>query len=409
MNSPYCNRPSRVEEHISSDCGAPAETDNVMQSLAGRPAPGDGYHKTYSQSRRKSALFVTVMAAVALLFGSCHGGDSFRVKGCIEGADDAPVTVEKADAAGRWIAIDSARTDASGKFSIDVAAPASPEIYRLSSQGRYIYFSIDSLETIEVNTTSRDFGVRYTLAGSPNAVQMARFDSAFNALPANVQADALDAFKRTVYTQYLAPAKGNIVSYYILTKSFGDRPLYDPQNTADAKYYAAVATAYEQFRPNDPHTAMLKQISLDALRNVNRSKGRKGVLRAQELKVIEIDLPDVNGRNVRLSSRVGHGKPVVVVFTSMTSEHSPAYNAALKKLYDAGRADIYMVSLDSDRYAWREAARNLPWTNVFDPQGMRSELMSKYNVTTLPVCFVYNAAGELVNRADMPDQLSSML
>ena len=54
----------------------------------------------------------------------------------------------------------------------------------------------------------------------------------------------------------------------------------------------------------------------------------------------------------------------------MTSEHSPAYNAALKKLYDAGRADIYMVSLDSDRYAWREAARNLPWTNVFDPQGM---------------------------------------
>lgn len=351
-------------------------------------------------------IFAAVALALAAVVLADCGEKKFKVEGDIAGADDASVVVEKADASGKWVAIDSTRTSGSGKFSISIAAPAAPEIYRLDFGGSYIYFPVDSVETVSVKSSARAFATDFSLSGSKNAEAMARFDKGVNALPQNADAATLDAFKRQVFNDIIRPMSSSVVSYYVLTKTRDGRPLFDPKNPEDAKYYGAVATAYEQYKPDDPRTAMLKEITLGAMRNAASAKGKKTVLRAQEVKFFDAAFPDAAGNVRKLSDVVGKGRPVLLVFTVMGDQNSPAYNAEIRKIHDAGRADIYMIGLDPDIYVWRRAVANLPWTNVYATEADAGEILRNYNVTTLPVAFVIDAAGNLTQRADDPAQIN---
>ena len=69
----------------------------------------------------------------------------------------------------------------------------------------------------------------------------------------------------------------------------------------------------------------------------------------------------------------------------------------------------YHISFDADHYVWRDAARNLPWITVIDPGGMSSDALVKYNVGTIPAFFIYDAGGELVDRASDFRELSQKL
>ncbi|MDE7188576.1 MAG: peroxiredoxin family protein, partial [Muribaculaceae bacterium] len=328
---------------------------------------------------------------------------SFTVKGDIKGADNVSVLLEKPDFHGRWIVIDSTRTSSSGSFSLSRPAPGSPEIFRLDLDGRYVYLPVDSTETITVNTSLDAFDTAFSLSGTPQAERMERFEKDLIALPANVSPDSLAAFKRRVYMEYLREANGSIVSYYVLTKTLGDHFLFDP--VKDYKYYAAVATSFRHFRPNDPHTTLLEQTTLEAMRRHNVNLGRQQVLEGSEIALLDMDIPDEDGKNVSLSSVASQGRPTVLVFSFMNEPESPAINARLRNIHNRGGINIYQVSVDVDQYAWRDAARNLPWTTVFEPAGLQSNSLTEYNVSQLPAFFIYNSKGELTDRAADLDEL----
>lgn len=349
-------------------------------------------------------------AAIALIatLTSC-GGDNFKIKGDIYGADNQPVVLAKSDFHGRWIAIDSTRTSKSGAFSISRPAPAAPEIFRLEVDGRFLYIPIDSTETITVTSAFDKFGSEFTLSGSPKAEALERFEKEVLALPAEISADSLESFKRGVFSKYIKDWPGSIVSYYILTKYTGKKALFDPDK--DYKYFAAVANGFKQIRPDDPHTALLEKTAIDAIKRHNRNIGTTLQIEADEITVIDIDLPDENGKNRKLSELVGNGKPTVVIFSVLTHPDSPAVNLELSKLYSSlgGNVNFYQVSLDPDQYAWRDAAKNLPWVTVFDPDGEYSKALRSYNVGALPTYFVYSAKGELEQRAASIDELAKFL
>lgn len=340
----------------------------------------------------------------ALMF-ACADKNEFSVSGQISGASGTSVVVERSDATGRWVALDSVKTATSGKFKIDVPGAGAPEVYRLVCDGKYIYFPVDSTEDIVVMTSLKEFGSSYTLAGSRNAVDMMNFDKEVNALPSDAGDEQMAAFKRGVYSKYLQNAKGNIVSYYVLTRRIGDRPLFDPANARDAKIYAAVATAYNQYRPHDPHTAYLQEISLQGLRKANTEAGKKQVIEAPEVGSFEIELPDTKGDKRKLSDVIGKGRPVVLAFVSMTDKAAPAFNQALRQLHSRGDVEIFEVGFDADRLAWKQAAESLPWINVYDTEGGASQNIVNYNLRSLPVCYLFNAQGDLVKRAANPSEL----
>lgn len=355
-----------------------------------------------------SAASLAALMLSSLLLPSCSE-PSFKIKGEIYGAEDKSLVLEKSDFHGNWVAIDSTRTSSNGSFSISRPAPAAPEIFRLSLGDRFVYFPVDSTETLTLSSSLDDFGAKYSLTGSENAENMSRFDMEVTSLPKDISVDSLDSFKRNVYMRYLRDAQGSVVSYYVLTKVIDGKPLFNPAD--DYKYFAAVATGFRQMRPDDPRTGLLESTTMEQLKRRNADAGNRLVVEAEEVKVLEIDLPDEDGTNRRLSDMVGKGKAVVVMFTLLTHPDSPALNIELKRLHDryAGSVDFYQVGIDGDLYTWREAARNLPWTTVFDPDGQYSRYLRTYNVADIPTFFIYNRQGELTDRAENLDQLSRRL
>ncbi|MDE5806909.1 MAG: DUF4369 domain-containing protein, partial [Muribaculaceae bacterium] len=332
----------------------------------------------------------------------------FKINGTIEGGADRSVVLEKASFAGNWIAVDSAKVNEKGGFEIASARPSAPEIYRLAMGERYIYLPVDSNETLTVTTKASDFGADFTVSGSVQAEKLAQFEKELMSLDFS-DAAKREAFKRDVYSKYLKDAQGGILSYYVLTKTVGKEPLYDIQSEADAKYYAAVATAFEQYRPDDPHTRLLKAASIDALKRKNSASGRKRVMEAEEIKFIDLTLPDENGKEVSLSDVMGKGKRGVMIVSLMNEKESPAINKALSDLYAGGNLCFYMISVDADQYAWRDAAKNLPWITVTDPDGRNSGVITKYNIGTLPAFFIFSADGHLVDRAFSLEELNKKL
>lgn len=340
-----------------------------------------------------------------MALASC-GDAKFKIDGEVYGAEGKSLVLEKSDFHGRWIPVDSVRVGNTGRFSIKSDAPASPEIYRLSLGDRFVYLPVDSVESLTLTTSDADFGTKFTLTGTPQAERMAEFEKSLMSLSATDSA-SMAGFKRDVYTKYIKDGQGSIVSYYVLTKIFDGEPLYNPADPQDAKYYAAVATQFDNYRPGDPHGRMVREVSLQAMRNHNSAAGKKTVIEANELRVIDIALPDEKGKTVRLSDVVGKGKPVVVVFSMMNEPESPAFNRELARLYNSkgGAVQFYHVSFDAGQYEWRDAAANLPWITVLDPAGTSSNAIIDYNVGSLPAVFIYNAEGDLVDR---PESLSDL-
>ncbi len=350
----------------------------------------------------------TILSAIVLVatFSAC-GERDFKVKGEIEGASEMPVVIEKSDYHGNWQPIDSTHTSPGGKFSISMVAPGAPEVYRLKIGSDYVYLPIDSTETITVGGKMPGLALNYTLEGSDQAVKMAEFDHLLSAEVASGK--NLDEFKKQVFQTYIRDSRGSILSYYMLTKTVDGRLLFDPTDQEDLKYYAAVATAFKEFNPTDPRVKYLEETTLRALRERNAIKGRANVVEAPELRSIEISLPGIDGKEHALSSLLTNGKRTLLVFSMLSHPDAPLVNRAIAKHYANGVINVYQVSIGDDRYEWRDAATNLPWINVYDTEGARSSTALKYNVSRLPAFFLYNAAGELIDRADDLDALDRMM
>ncbi len=334
----------------------------------------------------------------AILTTAC-GEREFKIKGEIANAENETVSIEKSDFNGNWQTLDSTRLSSKGSFSMSLPSPAAPEIYRLRINDNYIYFPVDSTETIAVDGSMPALAVNYSLSGSEQAARMSEFDHELTTAISG-KADLTD-FKRKVFNKYIRDGKGSLLSYYVLTKTINNQPLYDPEDDNDIKYYTAVATAFKEFRPDDPRVKILEQTAISALRKRNSRIGKQRILTAEkETSHIEINLPGIDGANKKLSSLLSNGKRTLVVFSLMNHPDAPIINKKLFQLFNNGAINIYQVSLDADQFAWRESATNLPWINVFDPEGDTSTIAGTYNVRRLPAFFLYDASGNLIDRAD---------
>ena len=355
------------------------------------------------------AKFAAVAASILLVAAGGCGEKGFKIEGQVADSDNDKVLLEKADYAGYWTIVDSTRTDSKGKFKFSQPRQSGPEIFRLSMDDKFIYLPVDSTETLNVSTSKKNFGHDFEVAGSDQAVRMAKFEKDLMAFSPYINnADSAANFKKRVYSEYLQDARGAVMSYYILTKTIGNKALYDP-TTSDYKYIQAVANSYNQFNPNDAHAPFLLELAKAARVHHNDLNGVKTVIEAEEVKMLEIELDDENGKTRKLSELVGKGKPVIVAFTLMRDGVTPEINRQLADLYNAGRVDIYNVSPDRDQYGWKSAAANLPWVTVLDPSAGQDKVFLQYNVGELPTFFLYNAAGELTARGASVNEIRKQL
>lgn len=343
-----------------------------------------------------------VMIAVAT---ECSKEREFKVEGKLQGHLPEEVTIERLDAQAGWVKICSVTPNHDGTFELTCGAPEFPDLYRIVCNGKYVYLPVDSTENFTLTANTADISRGFTLAGSTQAEAMTAFEAEAQRIESYNCPDSVAAFKKRAYNRWLKDARGNMFSYYVLMRPMGEGYFIDYSDPV----YRAVATSFQEYKPDDPHTPLLVERARLGLTEDRKRKGKSTVIEAPQTAMIEIKLPGKNGREVALSSVLDKGKPVILAFGGLTMENSPGINMELRKLYDAGVADIYQVCLDADRFQWTEAAKALPWTVVWDPEGTASRAAANYNLASVPAYFIYDANGELVNSTGDVKALSSLI
>ena len=237
------------------------------------------------------------------------------------------------------------------------------DILRLTLPGKgSVYFPIDSIDQVTVTATADNFGSKHTVSGTPLAWGINRVDSIVNST-----ADP-EALRRGLVNVITTDTTG-IVAYYALGKSLGGKLLFDPNENFGNRAYGAVAQLYAMHRPNDPRANAVRQSYIDGRRALGKiTQEAQQVFEIPETGFFEIERYDARGQKQSLT-QLAQGKAVILNFTSYELQGSPAINAMLNEIYTKHHSqglEIYQLAFDSDEVSWREAARNLPWTAVWN-------------------------------------------
>ena len=379
--------------------------------------------KTRSKDIKKqiSTRLLTVLGLCMFFLSACNNSSDFTVKGVVAGADGQLMYLENVGIS-NVVTLDSIKLAPGGKFKFTEKRPEYPDFYRLRLNNQLINFAVDSTETISFVADAGTFATSYSVEGSENskaikAITLAQLDAnqAISRLRKEYEDKmisdttyrmkvlaAADAYKE-VARKYIYSAPMSTAAYFALFQQIDGLLFFDLYDRKDVKAYGAVATSYNHTYPESPRSKHLYNLTLQSMKVLRAQRPVDySNVETKEISFLDIELPDVRGEVVKLST-VAPGKVVLINFTAYQTEWSPALNMALGELYtkyhDQG-LEIYQVSLDSDFHFWRNGASNLPWVTVHDPQSVYSQVAGLYNVKQLPALFILDRKGNLVKRVE---------
>ena len=391
-------------------------------------------HKTLFTS-----LIGTLSMGLLVMLSSCSGeGNKFRIQGTITGAVGKTLFLEHQGLTAIE-PIDSAVLDERGKYKMGGEAPEYPEFYRLRLEKQVIPFSVDSIETITINSDAQSFATGYTIEGSIPAekikhVWLAQLDAnvAMSQLVqkydagkisyadfANHRDSILQSYKDVAQEVIFEDPKSP-VAYFALFQQIDGNLIFNIYDKKDSRIFAAVANVYDTFYPESERRDHLYNLALRSIAVVRQQeKTAREIARIDSLpqpKVrrigyFDISLPNIDGKEVRLSE-VAKDHMTLLSFTAMDTDWSVAYQSQISSLYQTYSGHglrIYQVSFDGDSYVWKNRVAQQPWHNVRDTDGVYSSLIGLYNIGSLPALFLINAQGDIVARASSFDELRSLI
>ena len=368
-----------------------------------------------------STRLLTVLGLCMFFFSACNNSSDFIVKGVVAGADGQLMYLENVGIS-NVVTLDSINLAPGGKFKFTEKRPEYPDFYRLRLNNQLINFAVDSTETISFVADAGTFATSYSVEGSENskaikAITLAQLDAnqAISRLRKEYEDKmisdttyrmkvlaAADAYKE-VARKYIYSAPMSTAAYFALFQQIDGLLFFDLYDRKDVKAYGAVATSYNHTYPESPRSKHLYNLTLQSMKVLRAQRPVDySNVETKEISFLDIELPDVRGEVVKLST-VAPGKVVLINFTAYQTEWSPALNMALGELYTKyhdQELEIYQVSLDSDFHFWRNGASNLPWVTVHDPQSVYSQVAGLYNVKQLPALFILDRKGNLVKRVE---------
>ena len=368
-----------------------------------------------------STRLLTVLGLCMFFLSACNYSSDFTVKGVVAGADGQLMYLENVGIS-NVVTLDSIKLAPGGKFKFTEKRPEYPDFYRLRLNNQLINFAVDSTETISFVADAGTFATSYSVEGSENskaikAITLAQLDAnqAISRLRKEYEDKmisdttyrmkvlaAADAYKE-VARKYIYSAPMSTAAYFALSQQIDGLLFFDLYDRKDVKAYGAVATSYNHTYPESPRSKHLYNLTLQSMKVLRAQRPVDySNVETKEISFLDIELPDVRGEVVKLST-VAPGKVVLINFTAYQTEWSPALNMALGELYTKyhdQELEIYQVSLDSDFHFWRNGASNLPWVTVHDPQSVYSQVAGLYNVKQLPALFILDRKGNLVKRVE---------
>lgn len=377
-------------------------------------------------NQTNNTLTIILCLLIGLLSGCRRSAADFTVTGVVAGAEGQTIYLENIGLAAVTL-IDSAKVGASGKFRFKCPRPDYPDFYRLRLKNQWINFAIDSTETLTFTADAKSFATSYTVDGSDNCtaiknIALAQLDASQEIDRAREEhrvgalsdsafgrrvAEAAEAYK-DVARKYIYARPMSTAAYFALFQQVGGMLLFDLYDKNDSRAFGAVATSYNNLYPESPRSKHLYNLALQSLKatRARPALNLEGVP-TQEIDMIDIELPDLSGRTVKLSD-IAPGHITLLCFTAYETEWGPALNLTLGSLYEKYRnrgLRIYQISIGDDLHFWKNVASNLAWTCVRTTDA--SPYAALYNIRSLPTLFLLNRQGAPVKRIDNPDRLES--
>lgn len=348
-----------------------------------------------------------LLAAAALVLLTAACGKNTAIVGNLHEGADKEVIVKLLDV-NRFQVLDTVKADAKGDFQYKLnIAKGKPEfIYLFYGDRQIASLLLSKGDKVKVNTDT--LGV-YSVEGSDESLKLQQVEKDYAAFMKEMQRildkeyDVDAALSRCYINYYRDRVKyvvGNSHSLTVVPVLFQQvnpgLPVFS-QNT-DGILFNSIC---DSLKTRYPESRYVKALEKEAQRRINMLDFANRVKDAQEVGYVDINLPSMDGKAVKLSESLG--KVTMVYFWSSTAEQKMFNLDGLLPLYEEFHKkgfEIYAVSLDSDKAAWAAAVRNqnLPWINVCDTRGAQSPYVTSYGIGTLPmVWFIVN--GEVDTQA----------
>jgi peroxiredoxin len=235
----------------------------------------------------------------------------------------------------------------------------------------------------------------------------------------------VDQYKDDVTKNYIFKEPMKAYSYFALfqyiTVGRQSSLIFNPrENPEDVKVFGAVATSWDTYYPDSERGKNLHNIAIEGMKDQRIVQANNQQLVIDESKVSDaglfnITLIDNKGQQRSLTDL--KGKVVMLDFHLFSvGEESTKRIMQLRDLYNKYHAqgfEIYQISLDSNEHFWKTQTQHLPWVSVYDPDGMNSDNLMKYNVQSLPTFFLIDKNNVLQKRDvqinDIDAEIRSML
>lgn len=370
----------------------------------------------------KKYVFLLVVMLSAIIT-SCQHEKKFEINGHFTSATDDVLYLEHRALGGIEI-IDSVKLNDKGKFKFKKSAPENPEFYQFRINNQIVVFAVDSTEKLDVTGDMKNLHKSFVVENSIVNQQIREVDNSTTDVRTKIKElenshtakriddlsylnsldSVLNDYKSSM-TKLVLGNPGGAVAYYVIFQKINDYLIFDPHDKKDYSMFGAVATSWDKYYHDTPRSKHLYDFTMKALRERKNQEQQVALIENAPIvtnsSLPDIELREVNGRKSPLSEQ--KGKVVILDFTVYNSEFSPRHNVELNKMYsrlNSSGLEIYQISFDSDEHFWKNAASNLPWITVRDPQSVYSNLLTIYNVRDIPTAFILDRNGDVVARVE---------
>lgn len=368
------------------------------------------------------------LISIFTIVGCKQKGEQFTIQGTITEAQDTMLYLEHLTLSDGLVAIDSAKLDKAGDFMLHGPRPGNPEFYRLRIGRQVINLSVDSTETLSVKASLPRMTLGYQVEGSGNCDTIRLLNLKLDTLNRAIQHTAEDRsltlpereeqilklvndYKADVKLRYIQNRYGAASSYYAMFQTIGSQMVFNPvSDPSDVTWFTALANSWEILYPNCQRTENLRNIALQG-----RGNTRQRVMeidmsneKVKETGIIDMGFPDNKGNERRLSDL--KGQVVLLDFTAYGMKGSQDRILAMRRLYEKYHShglEIYQVALDGNEHYWKTVADQLPWVCVWNAEGLDNDMVSIYNLQTLPTWFLIDRGSNLVGRMEFINNLEA--
>lgn len=371
-----------------------------------------------------------IVMFVSVCFVSCTKKHSVSLSGNFENISDEKIVVEKKTASG-MLFLDSVKVDANGKFSakLNIFNEEPAFINIKNSKGRQLLLLLaEDGEKININYSNKG----YTVDGSQGSVYVKELLETLSKTSQTI--DSLSKIINNVETSAVDLQSAKIE----LTKKFIDQKRNNIKFIVNhPKSYAAIFALYQQYPNgtkifNDVKDFLFYKMIIDSMdtkyskaeymnivkrdyNEMQRAMDFQNKMDAQQIQEVDypdIELPDRNGKKIKLSSL--QGNTILLMFWSSEIQGSQLDNKLLLNIYERYKSknfEIYQVSFDIDRDLWLRALNNqkLPWINVCDFKGANSLPFGLYNIKKLPSNVIIDKTGQFIARDIFGDDLEKKI